>query len=257
MSPTVQIPGFVRADGAPQPRLIVAVDGLDKSGKTNFAFTAPGPIAYLPFDVGAEGVIEKFQQTKEIYVPKESYEARFENGKAKAEATTEFARFRTDYGRALKSARSTIVDTASETWELLRLARFGKLTQVKPHHYTEVNQEFRDLVREAFDGSSNLILLHKVKAVWKDGPTAESKATKTGEIERSGFSETGYLVQINILCWRIDSEEREAGDLGFRAKILNCRQNPEIQGMVLENEQINFQTLGSMAMPDLDPAVWE
>jgi hypothetical protein len=251
------IPGFKLADGVQQPRMIIAVDGLDKSGKSNFAFTAPGPIAYLPFDVGAEGVIEKFQTKKQIFVPKESYETRFENGKAKAEATSEFARFRTDYSNAIKAARSAIVDTATETWELLRLARFGKLSQIKPHHYTEVNQEFRDLVREAFDSTSNLILLHKVKAVWKDGPTAESRASKTGEMERAGFSETGYLVQINVLCYRLEAEERAEGDLGFRMKILNCRQNPEIQGMVLENEQISIQTLGSLALPEFDPSVWE
>lgn len=251
------IPGFKLADGVQQPRMIIAVDGLDKSGKTNFAFTAPGPIAYMPFDVGAEGVIEKFQAQKQIYVPKESYETRFENGKARAEAGAEFARFRTDYSNVLRATRSTVVDTSSEVWELLRLARFGKLTQVKPHHYTEVNQEFRDLVREAFDSTSNLILLHKVKAVWKDGPTAESRATKTGEIERSGFSETGYLVQINVLCYRLEAEERAEGDLGFRMKIVNCRTNAELQGMVLENEQISIPTLGALALPDLDPSVWE
>lgn len=251
------LPGFKLADGQPKPRLIVSVEALDKCGKSNFAFTAPGPLAYFPFDVGEEGVIEKFQDEKQIYVPVKPYETRFEGGAQKQEATTELLRFEKDYKNALRTVRSVVVDTAGETWELLRLARLGKLTQVKPHHYTEVNQEYRDFVREAYDSDANLILLHKLKAVWVDGKDAQgnAKSSKNGEYERAGFSETGYLVQVNVRMWR--EEDREEGDLGFRMKILNCRQNPEIAGMVLANEQINFPMLGMLAMPNVDPANWE
>jgi hypothetical protein len=236
----------------PKPRLILSIEGLDKSGKSNLAFTAPGPLGYLEFDIGAEGVVEKFQDDKVILAPR-AYETRFEGGAQKTDADKEFTRFEKDYKSSLRQLRSTIVDTASETWELLRLARFGKLTQVKPHHYVEVNQEYRDLVRFAFEHDSNLILLHKLKATWAEGK--DGKSSKTGELERQGFSETGYLVQMNVRCWR--EEVRDPRDLGFRCQILNCRQNPEVAGEILSNEQITFATLGMMALPQLDPAVWE
>lgn len=246
------IPGFTRVNSQPKPRLILSIEGLDKSGKSNLAFTAPGPLGYLEFDIGAEGVVEKFQDDKVILSPK-AYETRFEGGTQKTDAALEFARFEKDFKTSLGKLRSTIVDTASETWELLRLARFGKLTQVKPHHYVEVNQEYRDLVRFAFEHDSNLILLHKLKAEWQEGK--DGKSSKTGQFERQGFSETGYLVQMSVRCWR--EEVREEGDLGFRCQILTCRQNPEITGEVLANENINFQMLGMMAMPALDASVWE
>jgi hypothetical protein len=253
---TVALPGFRVADGQPKPRLIISVEGLDKSGKNNFAFGAPGPIGYLNFDIGDEGVIEKFQDKKQILVPTNPYSTRFENdGKQKAEATKEYTRFKNDYLLSLKRMRSTIVDTASETWELLRLARLGKLTQVMPHHYVEVNQEYRDLIREAFDNDSNLILLHKLKAEWKNG--ADGKGNKTGRFERAGFAETGFLVMINLRMWREEIADREEGDLGFRCQVLNCRQNPEIQGLVLMNEMISFGMIGSMVYPEMDPSVWE
>ena len=251
----IAIPGFSRANSAPKPRLIVNADGLDKSGKTNFGFTGPGPVGYINFDAGEEGVIEKFQHEKEIIVPNTPYSTRFDDGKQKAEAAKEWTRFHTDYLKLLKGCRTTVIDTGSEVWELLRLARLGKLTQVMPHHYVEVNQEFRDFVREAYESSSNLIILSKLKAEWKEGK--DGKGNKTGKFERAGFAELGYLVQVNLRFWREEIGERGENDLGFRAQIVNCRQNPEIAGFVLENEMITFPFLGGLVYPDLPSESWE
>ena len=49
-------------------RLIVSIAALEKCGKTHFALTAPGPIAYFNFDIGVEGVIGKFCKDKSIWV---------------------------------------------------------------------------------------------------------------------------------------------------------------------------------------------
>lgn len=252
MSAVPAIPGFKRVNSVPKPRLILSVEGLDKSGKSNLAFTAPGPLGYLEFDIGKEGVIEKFQTQKVILSPN-TYQTRFDTNRLKEAADAEFTRFTTEYRAGLSACRSIVIDTATEAWEVLRLARFGKLTKVPPYLYTEANQEYRDLVREAFDGDANLILLHKLKQEWAEGK--DGKMAKTGQYERQGFSETGYLVQMNVRCWR--EEVREPGDLGFRCMILNCRQNPEVAGEILQNEQITFQTLGMMALPELDASVWD
>lgn len=249
---TPQIPGFKRVNSVPKPRLIVSVEGLDKVGKTAFALSAPGPIAYLETDMGTEGVIEKFQADKVILSPA-AYESRFEGGAAKNDAEKEFNRFEKEFRLALANTRSVVIDTASDIWEMLRMARFGKLTQVKPHHYAPVNAEYKDLITSAYDSEANLILLHKLKATWAEG--SDGKSSKTGQFERQGFADTGYLVQVNVRCWR--EEEREPGDLGFRMQVLNCRSNPEIAGEVLANEMITFQTLGMLAKPDVDPSVWE
>ena len=54
-------------DPAPR-RMVVALDGLEKMGKTSWALTAPGPIALQNLDIGAEGVIQKFQSEKQIWL---------------------------------------------------------------------------------------------------------------------------------------------------------------------------------------------
>jgi hypothetical protein len=90
---TPSIPGFTRMNSQPKPRLILSIEGLDKSGKSNLAFTAPGPLGYLEFDIGAEGVVEKFQDDKVILAPK-AYETRFEGGAQKTDADKEFGALR-------------------------------------------------------------------------------------------------------------------------------------------------------------------
>lgn len=41
---TTLLPDTEFADGAAQPRIVIAIDGLDKSGKDHFALSAPKPL---------------------------------------------------------------------------------------------------------------------------------------------------------------------------------------------------------------------
>lgn len=264
------IPGYAPIEqSAPRRRLILSVEGLEKEGKTNFALTAPGPIGYMDYDVGIEGVVGKFIAGGHMGLPPKTiyrrtdpktgaprpYRSRFDNNK-KVEAEKEWSGFEEDYYRLLGAARSTIIDTGTAMWELKRLASFGKLTQVMPHQYVEANDAFRQLILDAYDGNSNLILLHKRKSEWREGK--DGKGQKTGNFERSGFAEMGFLVQANLVAYRLDPGAREwDGDLGFRLYIRDCRQNPELAGMTLMNEMITFQNLAMLIEPDSTPEEWE
>jgi len=227
-----------------KPRLIVSVSGHEKQGKSHFAMTAPGPIAYFNADIGMEGVVGKFTGDKEIHVLEV---ARVENEETDAE--DEWDRFETAFKAMLRSnyIRTMVVDTATEVWELLRMARFGRLTQVMPYQYGPVNAEYRALIREAFNWDKNLVLLHKMKEVYSgNGP----KAAPTGEWTRSGFKDTGYLVQVNA---QIDHYDEE----GFTLTIQDCRHDPDLMGFELEGDMCNFQGLGAVVLPMLPPDTWE
>lgn len=270
-SPAGLIPGYAPIESsAPRRRLILSIEGLEKEGKTNFALTSPGPIGYMDYDVGMEGVVDKFIRGGHMGLPPaevfrridpktghpKPYRSRFDNNK-KVEAEKEWAAFEEDYYRLLNSARSTIIDTASAMWELKRLASFGKLTQVMPHNYVEANDSFRQLINDAYDGDSNLILLHKRKAEWKEGK--DGKGNKTGNFERAGFSEMGFLVQANLVAYRLPPTEYDPnieGDLGFRLYIRDCRQNPMLAGMTLYNEMITFANLAMLIEPESTPEEW-
>ncbi len=130
-------------------------------------------------------------------------------------------------------------------------AIFGKLDQVKPHHYGPVNAEFRDLYREAYDGPGNLIMLHKAKAEYVND-------SRTGRRERAGFTDTGFLVQVEIKLYKEPAEDRDGDDdNGYRGQIISCRQQPEIEGQILQGPMLNFPMVAQMVFPDSSSDEWE
>ena len=248
---------FKIAAGQVKRRLIVALDGLEKEGKTNFALTMPGPIAYQSLDIGLEGVVEKFQTAKQIFLAE--YGILVSKGDSQeaimAKALPEYEKFVKDYkdvmipGFKTGKIRSGVWDTGSEIWELQRLARFGKLTQVMPHHYTALNLEYQNLIKEVYETPGNLCILHKLKPEWKDNP-ATGKGNKTGNYERSGFGGTGFLVQVNATAWR----DKDTGT--FHITVKDCRQNPSIMGLDLEGDLATFPWLAVNVYPDTSLDDW-
>lgn len=232
--------GFVLASSPVYHRLIVNAEGEEKSGKNHFGFSAPGPIYEHSFDIGNEGVVQKFQSDKKIYIAE--YELATQPGEADARAVAESAdklwqQYLSNYRDGLASCGNgtTLVDTGTETWELLRLARFGKLTQVMPHHYGPVNKEMQEMIREGFGHKCNVVFLHKQKDEWEnyvDG-TGKEKGRKTGRKTRVGFNDLPFLVQVNVHCERVD---QQGGGSDFQITVEDCRQNPDLNGVVMPND---------------------
>ena len=230
------IPGFVNANTIKtKDRLIVSVSGLEKCGKTHFALTAPSPLAMFSTDVGEEGVVQKFRD-KDIFL---MHLNKFDEDDPNTveQSSSEFNRFRTAHLRLLrgKDVKTIMWDTSTEIWELLRLARFGRLTQVMPYQYGPVNAEFRALIREAYKYDKNLILLHKMRPVYINDKRVD-------RYERSGFSDTGFLVQVNVRI-NYNLEEGE-----FMLRIEDCRHKPYLAGEELSGPMCDFEMLKSMVL---------
>lgn len=236
-------------------RLIISSSGREKTGKSTFALTGPPPIIYLNVDVGTEGVVSKFQDLGkqvllyDIRVPKKT-------STTSSEQQSVYLPLWTSTQNAVKKAYSlhegTVVwDTATEIYELARLAKLGKLTQVMPHNYVEVNNEFRELLRVAYDSPMNTVFIHKVKPKWVGG-------NRTSEYEVAGFGDMDYLAQVNLIHYREQTDE----GVVFSAYIKDCRQNTSVTGDVLrgmpldDGEQrtvdplCNFEMLLSMVHGD-------
>jgi len=238
------IKGFISADKIEiKHRLIVSVEAQPKRGKTHFMLTAPAPIAVFNFDIGLEGVIEKFRDDKEIIVATHKPPSVYQG-----DDTMDWKRMWDDFFKqwcdVLKdpSVITIGVDTASEMWELLRMARFGKLAQIKPHHYAEVNSEFRNLIRMVDDGDKNLVLTHKVKKRYKGD-------SWDGGYERAGFSEVGHLTHVNARLTRATGDDI---DDGIVLTVMECRQNTTVNDMEFTEGDSNcdFPSLASMIYDD-------
>lgn len=237
------IHGFKKVSVEVKPRLIASVSGLEKQGKTSFALSAPGPIMYFNFDFGQEGVIDKYSGAKDIY----EKEYKFTKLEAADRFLTLWTSFVTDFKAALQSkARTIVIDTATEAWELIRLARFGKLAQVLPHNYGPVNAEYMSIIREGYTYDKNVILVHKLKKQYIDDKF-------TGKYERAGFTNTGFLVQTNLEVYRdgLDGE--------FYLKVLDCRQNSALGGMEfgLSDYSNGFGFLAQLVFPESTEESWQ
>lgn len=240
-------------------RLILAVDGLEKHGKTSFGLSAPGPIVLFNFDYGLEGVVQKYAKDKKVYVEDMKLDIPPDAKEKQAEeiAGALWRRFRTRYLEALKlKARSIVWDTGTEVWELLRLSQFGALT-ANAQHYARVNPLYRELLREANKADSNLIILHQltdewetVKALGSDGQVKD-KGRPTGQLRRAGFKKTGFLVHANCRVYR-----DKGGDREFHLEIQDCRQDADLAGQVLDGKSVNFKTLAMMVFPESDSKDW-
>lgn len=261
------LPGFVPVTpatlAAVPRRLIVSVEALDKHGKTDWSLTAPGPIAFQNFDNGMEGVVEKFEPFKQIQL------SDYRGGDASSdiiglnvEKTKQlfgriWTRFQANYLTAVKapltSVRSIVWDTGTELWETARLAEFGKVDHVKPIFYGPLNAEFKALIDLAYSHDKNLIILHRMKKQYKitKSDKGESDAW-TGRWERAGYSDMGSRVQLKVRLERDDS----GGSSTFRCVVLDCRQQPSLNGRVFEGDECSFPYVAAEVFPSTTPLDW-
>lgn len=228
------MPGFKRADATIPNRLIISVEGHEKTGKTHFALTAPEPIGYFNMDLGAEGVLQRFATEKEIwstsYYDFDDHEARWD-------------RFLEDWSEALTNDfRSLVVDTESTMWEYIRLARLGKLTQVMPTQYVKVNEEYNHMLEAAFQSDKNVIFIRRVKKLYIDN-------NWNGDYEAVGMNDIPYKVQVRLETYRMD-------DGTFGTRILHCGPNAAVRYEELLDEMSDFAFLGTYVYPDTDLDDW-
>jgi hypothetical protein len=250
----------------PPRHLIAAIDGLPREGRTHFSLTAPYPLAYMQMDPGGDDVLPKFLPGGPFHRSKSklfhsAYYVDVRPGLSPLEvskiANDIWLRSAQDFEAALKTMRTLVVDTASEWFTCLKLARFGKLTQVMPEDYGPVYAEFRRLIRKAYNYECNVLLLHKLKDEYtRDEKTTDGSGNsrrkpgkKTGNLVRDGWNGLKYEVQIEARCFK--DEDRE-----FCLEVVNCRQRPELDGEVLPQEMCNFQQLAMQVYPGTKESDW-
>lgn len=235
---------FKKAGIQQKKRLIVCNDAMPKCGKTRFGLTMPGPLAIINLDEGLDSVIQEFQDKKEIYVSDHrkgvvDIKNMKAGGKSVADAAAEeWAKVKGAYMEGLEEARSVLVDTGTEFYELLRLAAFGKLTQVMPHQYGVVNREMKAMIDLAYDSSANVMFTHRLKREYVD-----DKSTKN--MIRAGWGDFGYECQVVVRQWKDASEPFPDR---FHMMMTDCRipAGSQLEGEDYMGEMVNFPFLASM-----------
>lgn len=234
--------------------ILASVEGLQKCGKTRLGLTMPGTLYILNLNFGLEGVIEEFIEAgrtvyvQDIQVPLSKDLPGQPFTLLSSAAADQWRKAILSLQEALKDPdiTSIFIDTASELWDLLRIARLGKLAQVMPVQYAAVNAEFRQLLQLLLCSGKNVLLSHKVKPEYVNDQ-------KTNRFERSGFGDTGFDVQVEL---RADRDPKAVGDDQFTLTFMDCRGNKNLKGETLRGADANFLKVVSSIFPKTSEKDW-
>lgn len=241
-APVNKLDSFSKYQPKPMRKACISVEGREKRGKTRFSLTAPGPIIYFNLDEGLDRVQPETQfpnlDLRVVPIPafaRDGHPDVVADGALKV-----WDWLKTQHINALDAARTVVYDSFTEVWELARLARLGKLTQVQSHHYGPVNREFHEFIREFNRHNANLILLHKVMPEFED---------KT-KMERRGFSHIGFSVDD---FFRV---ERDDTDGAFLVEVIESGHNAALRGKIFKEPSNTFADIACAMFPQSSPLDW-
>jgi hypothetical protein len=236
-------------------KLDLVVEGLDGVGKTFFGLTAPGPVAVHCLEDGMDRALTGFppamlEKLQAAGLYKFDYEFPMTRAlpggsdKSLVEACgAVWAEFAVNARASVDKCRTNIMDTGSRAWELLRLARHGKLTQVMPIQYTQVNLEFTELLQVLHRSQANNIWLHRLK------PAYEKDKLVAGKYERQGFGDIGYEVDAVL---RLTFDEMD----GLRLRFGKCVNRALTGTTIMGAENITFPKVAALIYPSRPEEFW-
>jgi hypothetical protein len=234
-------------------RLIGLSIGEPGSRKSSFWLEGPAPIVVLSFDRGMEGVVDRILRDvspdKEVYV--KEYEWLPTTDTSQQEAINLRDQYTADFENAIQNARTVIVDTETDLWELFRYAEFGAANDA-PRNYPALNQRYRRLINAVKSTNCNLGLIERCKDEWVSSvnkKTGAKGAVGSGNRIRSGFGELDGLVHqvlyhtgVGPDTWKIEVGKAR-GEAGA-----------DVAGQTFDN--IDFPTFSQMLFPCSDESEW-
>ena len=254
---------------------VIVIAGIEGTGKTSWALTAPKPLFYQETDFGTEGVIQK--AIGQIIRPKDK------DGKPKAykldipheyrafvdrkETTQErqqregrlaefvhqsfYVPFYEDYAKAIKAGvRSIVWDNAVDIWENVRLSIYGREATNRSDLQAEANAKFREMVRLANVHNVNLIMINHLKTKFDSYYDANGnlKWRPTSDYEMSGFDKSPMLVAMNLWTKFTPGEKPV-----FELTVKKNRDHPEWVGQTIP--AMPFTELMGVLIPEVQS--WE
>lgn len=211
--------------------VISIVQGLDQSGKTHFAFSAPAPILCMTFDPGniRRGVARAYEGKDIQLAVYETPKGLVSTPALAAAAKVVQDNWEATYLEAVhgKYFKTIILDREDETWELFRFDEFNGRQSQKAHNFTPLNSHYKALLKLAEKNKKNLIMIDAVADEWKN-------EKPTGRMKKLGFKWLGMLSQLTLEA-QVDDHDN------FSLQVIRCRDDATKNGKVLTPQTISVE----------------
>lgn len=235
-------------------RLMLGTEGWSDTGKTEFAMSAPGPGIIICLDRGLEWADNPHPPATRNPDFAVKIIPRLMPTQAKQDKYVENWRlFYAELTKALenKDCRTVVIDTDSDSWELQRLADFGRTRGVMPLLYPDSNAARKAMWAKAWDSGKVIISTNRLEEEYKKELDASRKevSMKTGRHVRQGWKDTNYLFGMQVRHLRNAQGE-------FGVEIIKCKSDGEVVGLTFWKEECNFRTLVNAVYPDVTDKQW-
>ncbi len=253
----IKIPGTTSAL-IPDDRPAIGVFGIEGTGKTRFAATAPGPIGLIALDKKSKRTFQDIASKLETQVisndkPFLSDADSIRMAMISGDNPTGLLEIKNTYTTALKSIfdmacafaahpeiKTIVVDTCSQLFEMILFSHFGRRNQIQPTSRGAANQDMIDFVNAC--RSRNLVLIHRSKEIWKATGAFDKQGgaikEPSGKFEQEGFKHIGGFLTANL---EFTSKRVKTDDLSakFRAKVVTSQSNCLMEGQDLHEYGIS------------------
>lgn len=247
---------YQKADAPAKPRIIGASYGEPGSGKTSFWLGAPGPLVIMSFDRGLEGVVERYQNDKDIYVAEYDWAPAPGATLEKSAAEDLRDKFIEDYEHALQIARTVVIDKETDMWGLFKFAEFGVSEKGAPQDWDTLKSRVRRLINMAKPLDLNLGVIQSMKNEWvqRVNPgNGKTGITQSGNRIRAGMDDIESLVHINIEHRRV-KRPNEASIFEMEVGKSRGPGSPDVQDQTFTG--LSFSQFGQLVFPETTKQDW-
>jgi hypothetical protein len=245
---------YTKATTDVKPRIIANSVGEVGTGKTTFWLGAPGPIVIQTLDLGLEGVVEPYADTKEIYIATYDIGQTIGESFTHAKAQEAQAKFIEDFEHAIGHARTIVWDRESDVWPLFQYAEFGTddaYGAAPPKDWDKLKGKLRRMIAMAKASDVNFGVIQGMKNEWAPAINKKTGAKAMGQSGRriaSGMDDLDALVHTNLFHGRTGKD--------FELTVGKSR-GPG--GYAIQDEtftNLSFVELAQLMFPDSDESDW-
>lgn len=269
-APITRFSRFTRATDDTRFRVIANSAGEQGSGKSSFWLGAPGPIVFLTFDGGLEGIVDVYLREhpeKVIYVatydmglvPSENDEDDAPPAYTQDMAIELREKVIKDYNSAIRDGAKTVVlDKETDFWRECSYAEFGDPKTGNPKDWDALKDVERKMIATARASDINLGMIQGMKNDWipqVNRKTGTKGIAQSGLRVPAGHDEIGHLMFHNLYHSRGTRKNLD----GETEVYMNIRVGKSHERSIQEQEYENltFIEMAQLMFPTSDESDWQ